>query len=71
MEKEGASLEELENLGVGALRKAVVDGDVDNGSVMSGQIAGLVNKEQTAKEIIEELFTGADERLKLFGGRYE
>lgn len=71
MEKEGASLEELEKLGVGALRKAVVDGDVDNGSVMSGQIAGLVNKEQTAKEIIEELFTGADERLKLFGGRYE
>ena len=71
MEKEGASLKELENLGVGALRKAVVDGDVDNGSVMSGQIAGLVNKEQTAKEIIEELFTGADERLKLFGGRYE
>ncbi len=71
MEKEGASLEELEKLGVGALRKAVVDGDVDNGSVMSGQIAGMINKEQTAKEIIEELFKGADERLKLFGGRYE
>lgn len=71
MEKEGASLEELEKLGTGALKKAVVDGDVDNGSVMSGQIAGLINKEQTAKEIIDELFTGADERLKLFGGRYE
>lgn len=71
MEKDGASLDELEQLGVGALRKAVVDGDVDNGSVMSGQIAGLVNKEQTAKEIIEELFTEAKERFKLFGGRYE
>ena len=71
MEKDGASLEELEQLGVGALRKAVVDGDVDNGSVMSGQIAGLVNKEQTAKEIIEELFTEAKERFKLFGGRDE
>lgn len=71
MEKDGASLEELEELGVGALRKAVVDGDVDNGSVMSGQIAGLVNKEQTAKEIIEELFTEAKERFKLFGGRDE
>jgi len=71
MEKDGASLEELEQLGAGALRKAVVDGDVDNGSVMSGQIAGLVNKEQTAKEIIEELFTEAKERFKLFGGRDE
>ena len=71
MEKDGASLDELEQLGVGALRKAVVDGDVDNGSVMSGQIAGLVNKEQTAKEIIEELFTEAKERFKLFGGRDE
>ncbi|WP_027635030.1 enoyl-[acyl-carrier-protein] reductase FabK [Clostridium butyricum] len=71
MEKDGASLDELEELGVGALRKAVVDGDVDNGSVMSGQIAGLVNKEQTAKEIIEELFTEAKERFKLFGGRDE
>lgn len=71
IEKDGASLEELEQLGVGALRKAVVDGDVDNGSVMSGQIAGLVNKEQTAKEIIEELFTEAKERFKLFGGRDE
>lgn len=71
MEKDGASLDELEQLGVGALRKAVVDGDVDNGSVMSGQIAGLVNKEQTAKGIIEELFTEAKERFKLFGGRDE
>ena len=48
--------EELEKLGRGALRQAVHDGDIENGSVMSGQIAGLVNKEQTAKEIIEELY---------------
>ena len=71
MEKEGASLDELEKLGVGALKKAVVDGDVDNGSVMSGQIAGLVNKEQSAQEIIDDLFTGANERFNLFGGKYE
>ena len=71
MEKDGATPEELEQLGVGALRKAVVDGDVDNGSVMSGQIAGLVNKEETANEIVNELFTGAEERFKLFGGKYE
>lgn len=71
MEKDGASIEELEQLGLGALRKAVVDGDLDNGSFMSGQIAGLINKEETAKEIIEDLFTGANERFKLFGGRDE
>ncbi|WP_294156496.1 enoyl-[acyl-carrier-protein] reductase FabK [uncultured Clostridium sp.] len=71
LEKQGASSEELEKIGAGALKKAAVDGDIENGAVMAGQIAGLVNKEQTAKEIIDELFTGADERLKLFGGRYE
>lgn len=71
LEKECAPVEELEKLGAGALRKAVVDGDVDNGSVMSGQIAGLVNKEQTSKEIIEELFKEANERFKLFGGEDE
>ncbi len=56
LEKQNAPAEELEKLGRGALRKAVHDGDIENGSVMSGQIAGLVNKEQTAKEIIEELY---------------
>ena len=71
LEKEGASVEELEKLGSGALRKAVVDGDVENGAVMAGQIAGLVNKEQTSKEIIEELFKEANERFKLFGGKHE
>lgn len=71
LEKECAPVEELEKLGAGALRKAVVDGDVDNGSVMSGQIAGLVNKEQTSNEIIEELFKEANERFKLFGGEDE
>lgn len=56
LEKSNAPAEELEELGRGALRKAVLDGDMENGSVMSGQIAGLVQKEQTAKEIIEELY---------------
>lgn len=71
LEKEGASIEELEALGVGGLKKAVIDGDVDNGSLMAGQIAGMIDREQTAKEIIEELFNEADERFKLYGGRYE
>ncbi|ACA44338.1 enoyl-[acyl-carrier-protein] reductase FabK [Clostridium botulinum] len=59
LEKEGAPLEEFENLGKGALSKAVRDGDIDNGSVMAGQIAGLINKEQTCSEIINEMFNEA------------
>ncbi len=59
LEKRGAAPEEYEQYGVGALRKAVEEGDMDYGSVMSGQIAGLVNKEQTCKEIIEEIFAEA------------
>ncbi|EPY2307478.1 enoyl-[acyl-carrier-protein] reductase FabK [Clostridium sporogenes] len=59
LEKEGAPLEEFESLGRGALSKAVRDGDIDNGSVMAGQIAGLINKEQTCSEIINEMFNEA------------
>jgi len=59
LEKTAAPLEEYEKLGVGALRKAVEEGDMDNGSVMAGQIAAMVNKEQTCKEIIEEIFAEA------------
>jgi enoyl-[acyl-carrier protein] reductase II len=64
MEKEGASFEELEQLTLGSLRKAVMDGDVKNGSLMAGQSAGLVKKEQTCKEMIEELMAEADALLK-------
>lgn len=63
LEKEGAGFEELEKLGLGALRKAVMEGDVVNGTVMAGQIAGLVNKEQTCREMIEEIMAEAE---KLF-----
>lgn len=64
LEKEGAGLEELEQLTLGSLRKAVMEGDVVNGSVMAGQIAGLVKKEQTCQEIIDELVSETEE---LFG----
>jgi len=55
--------EELDQLGVGALRFAAVDGDTKNGCFMAGQIAGLVNREQTVKEIIEEMFSQAESIL--------
>ena len=60
LEKSGAGPEELESLGAGKLRLAVVDGDVDYGSVMCGQIAGLVNDIKSCKEIIEDMFNGAE-----------
>ena len=55
--------EELENMGLGVLRKAARGGDVSNGCVPAGQVAAMVKKEQPAKEIIEEMFTQAEEVL--------
>lgn len=63
LERTCAPLEQLEALGAGALRKAAKEGDMEYGSVMAGQIAGLVTREQTCREIIEELFVQAGERL--------
>lgn len=57
------SLEELEAFGAGALRKAVIDGDEKEGCFMAGQSAGLVNKEQSASEIIREITKEAEELL--------
>lgn len=64
LEKQGAGFEELEQLTLGSLRKAVVDGDVVHGSLMAGQSAGLVKKEQTCREIIEEIMKEADTLLQ-------
>ncbi|MBE5847695.1 MAG: enoyl-[acyl-carrier-protein] reductase FabK [Lachnospiraceae bacterium] len=64
LEKEGASFEELERMTLGSLRRAVVEGDVIDGTVMAGQIAGLVKKEQTCSEILEEIMAEAERYLK-------
>ena len=55
MEQEGASFQELEKLTLGSLRRAVVEGDVETGSLMAGQIAGLVKEEYTCRELIQHL----------------
>jgi enoyl-[acyl-carrier protein] reductase II len=55
LETTNASVAEIEQLGVGALAKAVVQGDMEFGSVMAGQVAAMVNKEQSCKDIIQEL----------------
>lgn len=63
LEANAAPLDEYEKLGVGALAKAVVQGDMDYGSVMAGQIAAIVNKEQSCKDIIIEMFAEAEQLL--------
>ena len=65
LESEGATLDELEHLTLGALRKAVVDGDVKMGSVMAGQISGLVKEQRTCKQIIEDIMTEGEKLLKV------
>lgn len=57
LEEGGATLDELEQITLGSLRNAVVDGDVKNGTVMAGQVAGLVKSEMSCKEIIGEIMT--------------
>lgn len=70
LDKRNASLEEYEKLGKNALCRAAREGDMDYGSIMAGQSAGLVKKEQTCKEIVEEIFLEAKkiivEKGKLF-----
>lgn len=53
----------IEHFWAGALRRAVIEGDIDRGSIMAGQSVGLVTKEQTTKEVIEELLTQAKQSL--------
>lgn len=71
MEKRGASIEELEKMGTGKLRLAAVEGDVKEGSVMSGQVASMVTKREPVKDIIEglmrDLETEKENLFKYFG----
>ena len=51
-------------MGTGKLRLAAREGDVKNGTVLAGQVAAMVNREQPAREMIEEMFAQAEETLK-------
>lgn len=55
LEQQGVPFEELEQLTLGSLRKAVMDGDITNGSIMAGQIAGLIKEEKSCKDIIHDI----------------
>jgi enoyl-[acyl-carrier protein] reductase II len=61
MEKKGADPKEIEDLGAGKLRDAVVDGDINEGSVMAGQVSGMISEIKLVKEIIDEII-GETER---------
>ncbi|WP_129597290.1 enoyl-[acyl-carrier-protein] reductase FabK [Anaerophilus nitritogenes] len=64
LEKSGCSIEALEELGAGKLKMAAIDGDVENGSIMSGQIAGMIDDIKSCKEIIEEIILGMKENYQ-------
>lgn len=60
LEKNSPPLEELEKLTLGSLRRAVFDGDLDTGSFMAGQVAGMVHEIKPLRQIFEELMAGYD-----------
>lgn len=63
MEKSGTPPEEIDDLGVGSLRLAMVEGDIENGTVMAGQVCGMVKKVQPSREIIMDIMNSAESTL--------
>ncbi len=70
LERKGASVEELEELGKGKLRAAAVEGDVEYGSVMAGQISGLIRDIKPVRKIIEDILSEAEALLRRLAGIY-
>ena len=63
LEKEGVELMELEKLTLGSLKRAVIDGDTDTGTLMAGQIAGLVKEVQTCEDIVTKIVSDGKKLL--------
>ncbi|MBP3295989.1 MAG: nitronate monooxygenase, partial [Lachnospiraceae bacterium] len=63
LEQEGADFMELEKLTLGSLKKAVIDGDVVNGTLMAGQIAGLIKSEESCEDIVKGIVAEAEKLL--------
>lgn len=70
LEKENADFMELEQLTLGSLRKAVIEGDCVNGTLMAGQIAGLIHREQNCRKIVEEIVRQAEECMRRHHGEW-
>ena len=71
LEKRGATLEELERITLGGLRRAVFDGDTERGSVMSGQVAGMLHEIKPLRQIFEELYSGGRAVLEATGKEWQ
>ena len=71
LEKRGATLEELEHITLGGLRRAVFDGDMERGSVMSGQVAGMLHEIKPLRQIFEELYSGGRAVLEATGKEWQ
>ena len=71
LEKRGATLEELERITLGGLRRAVFDGDMENGSVMAGQVAGMLHEIKPLRQIFEELYSGGRAVLEATGKEWQ
>lgn len=67
LEERGASREDLERLGLGRLRQAVIEGDVESGSVMVGQVAGMISRRRPAAAIVEAMMAEAEETIGVLG----
>lgn len=64
LEKQGVDPKKIEEIGSGKLRDAVIDGDVKEGSVMAGQISGMISEIKSVKEIIEEIMEDTENTIK-------
>lgn len=70
LEKQGAALEELEKCTLGGLRRAVFEGDVETGSLMAGQVAGMLHEIKPVRQIFEELYAGGKAVLENAGAEW-
>ena len=70
LEKRGATLEELEQVTLGGLRRAVLEGDTEMGSVMSGQVAGMLHEIRPVAEILQGLYDGGRAALAAAGAEW-
>ncbi len=70
-EREGMAPEEIAQLGVGRLRLAMVDGDIENGSIMAGQIAGAVKRIEPVADIIEDIMQSAEREFERLAARFK
>jgi len=71
MEREGKGKEEIDAMTIGSLKRAVMEGDLDQGSFMMGQVAGMIHEIKTIREVMEDLITGSTEEMNRIGRYFQ